>query len=126
MNFPAKLPLVLTPAPEKSRLKVGSKSLILRRPPWHTCLKMSACAAIVYTDIDRDGTGQGINIVSTIALAQSTSIPVIASGGVGSVKDLELVRDAGQYGVEGVVVGKALYDGRISPQEALKVAAGGE
>lgn len=83
-------------------------------------------SAIIYTDIDRDGTGQGVNIVSTIALAQSTSIPVIASGGVGSVKDLELVRDAGQYGVEGVVVGKALYDGRISPQEALKVAAGGE
>ncbi len=82
-------------------------------------------SAIVYTDIDRDGTGQGLNMISTIQLAQSTSIPVIASGGVGSLADLELVRDAAEYGVNGVIVGKALYDGRITPEDALKVAAGG-
>ena len=64
-------------------------------------------AAIIYTDIDRDGTGRGVNIVSTIALAQSTEIPVIASGGV-----------------QGVIIGKALYDNRITPEEALAVAAG--
>ena len=81
-------------------------------------------SAIIYTDIDRDGTGQGVNIISTISLAQSVSIPVIASGGVGSLKDLELVRDAGEYGVEGVIVGKALYDGRVIPDDALKVAGG--
>lgn len=81
-------------------------------------------ATIIYTDIERDGTGEGINIVSTIALAQSTSIPVIASGGVGALADLNLVRDAAEYGVEGVVVGKALYDGRIAPADALKIAAG--
>ncbi len=78
-------------------------------------------SAIIYTDIDRDGTGQGVNIVSTIALAQATEIPVIASGGVGSIEDLKLVREAAQYGVEGVIVGKALYDGRVSPADALKV-----
>ncbi len=80
-------------------------------------------STIIYTDIDRDGTGEGVNMISTIALAQSTSIPIIASGGVGSVKDLELVRDAHQYGVDGVVVGKALYDGRVSPEDALKIAS---
>ena len=80
-------------------------------------------SAIIYTDIDRDGTGQGVNIVSTISLAQKISIPVIASGGVGTLQDLELVRDAAQYGIEGVIVGKALYDGRISPADALKVVA---
>ncbi len=82
-------------------------------------------SAIIYTDIDRDGTGAGVNVVSTIALAQSTSIPIIASGGIGSLEDLELVRDAEQYGVSGVIVGKALYDGRITPQDAIKIAAGG-
>lgn len=82
-------------------------------------------SAIIYTDIDRDGTGEGLNMISTIQLAQSTSIPVIASGGVGGLADLELVRDAAEYGVNGVIVGKALYDGRISPADALKVAAGG-
>ncbi len=81
-------------------------------------------SAIIYTDIDRDGTGAGVNIVSTIALAQNISIPVIASGGVGSLEDLELVRDAREYGVCGVIVGKALYDGRITPQDAIKVTSG--
>lgn len=81
-------------------------------------------STIIYTDIDRDGTGEGVNVVSTIALAQSTSIPVIASGGIGSLDDLRLVRDAAQYGVEGVVVGKALYDGRVTPTDALKVISG--
>ncbi|PCJ01757.1 MAG: 1-(5-phosphoribosyl)-5-[(5-phosphoribosylamino)methylideneamino]imidazole-4-carboxamide isomerase [Alphaproteobacteria bacterium] len=81
-------------------------------------------STIIYTDIDRDGTGKGVNVVSTIALAQSTSIPVIASGGVGSLDDLRLVRDAAQYGVEGVIVGKALYDGRVTPTDAIKVASG--
>lgn len=79
-------------------------------------------STIIYTDIDRDGTGQGLNMVSTISLAQNTSIPVIASGGVGSIEDLKLVRDAREYGVEGVIVGKALYDGRITPQDALQIA----
>lgn len=77
--------------------------------------------SIIYTDIDRDGTGQGLNMISTIQLAQSTSIPIIASGGVGSLTDLELVRDSASYGVEGVIVGKALYDGRIKPEDALKM-----
>lgn len=81
-------------------------------------------SAIIYTDIDRDGTGAGLNMLSTIQLAQSTSIPVIASGGVGSLEDLKLVQDAAAYGVSGVIVGKALYDGRIKPEDALKIAAG--
>ncbi len=80
-------------------------------------------SAIIYTDINRDGTGEGVNIVSSISLAQNTSIPIIASGGVGSIKDLELVRDARQYGIEGVIVGKALYDGRVDPEDALAIAS---
>lgn len=79
---------------------------------------------VIYTDIDRDGTGKGINIVSTIALAQSTSIPIIASGGVGSLEDLELVKAAATYGVEGVIVGKALYNNSFTPEQALKIASG--
>ncbi len=81
-------------------------------------------AAIIYTDIDRDGTGQGLNMVETIALAQSVKIPVIASGGVGSVADLQAVKAAATHNVEGVIVGRALYDGRISPADALQVMGG--
>jgi phosphoribosylformimino-5-aminoimidazole carboxamide ribotide isomerase len=79
-------------------------------------------SAIVYTDIDRDGTGHGVNMDSTIALAQSTAIPVIASGGVGSLEDLRAVKAAGVHGVQGVIVGRAFYDRTISPKEALSIS----
>jgi phosphoribosylformimino-5-aminoimidazole carboxamide ribotide isomerase len=79
-------------------------------------------AAIIYTDIDRDGTGRGLNMTNTISLAQTTSIPVIASGGVASIADVRAVRAATQYGVNGVVVGTALYDGTIDPARALQEA----
>lgn len=79
-------------------------------------------AAIIYTDISRDGTGKGVNIEATKALAAQISIPVIASGGVGALADIEAVRDAAvSHGLNGVIVGKAFYDKRIDPQEALKL-----
>lgn len=79
-------------------------------------------SAIIYTDINRDGTGEGLNMKNTIALAQSTSIPVIASGGVASIADIRAVRAAVQYGVTGVIVGTALYNGAIDPTRALQEA----
>jgi phosphoribosylformimino-5-aminoimidazole carboxamide ribotide isomerase len=79
--------------------------------------------AIIYTDIDRDGTGQGLNMDSTIALAQAVSIPVIASGGVGSMSDLEAAKAATDKGVQGVIVGKAYYEGQIDVGAALALAA---
>lgn len=79
--------------------------------------------AIIYTDIDRDGTGAGLNMETTIGLARSVSIPVIASGGVGSIEDVRAVRNAWDDNVSGMIIGKALYDGRIDPLEALREAA---
>jgi phosphoribosylformimino-5-aminoimidazole carboxamide ribotide isomerase len=80
-------------------------------------------AAIIYTDIDRDGTGQGVNIGSTIELAKATSIPVIASGGVGSLEDIRAVKTASVHGIDGVIVGKAFYNKSIEPKEALEIAS---
>jgi len=81
-------------------------------------------AAIIYTDIDRDGTGEGVNLGRTCALASATSIPVIASGGVGSLADVKEVRTAAlEYGLNGVVIGKAFYEGQVQPEQALKAAA---
>lgn len=82
-------------------------------------------AAIIHTDIERDGTGEGVNLSGTRDLARAVKVPVIASGGVGGLDDLRAVRDAARDGVSGVILGRALYDGRITPEEALKVAAGG-
>jgi len=78
-------------------------------------------AAIIFTDIARDGMMEGANVESTAALAKSVSIPVIASGGVTSVRDIERLRDC-DAGIAGVVVGRALYDGRIDPAQALMTA----
>ncbi|MGY8961283.1 MAG: 1-(5-phosphoribosyl)-5-[(5-phosphoribosylamino)methylideneamino]imidazole-4-carboxamide isomerase, partial [Alphaproteobacteria bacterium] len=68
-------------------------------------------AAIIYTDIDRDGMMEGANVEATAALAATTDIPVIASGGVSSLEDLMHIKNAG--GIAGAISGRALYDGRI-------------
>lgn len=77
-------------------------------------------AAIIYTDINRDGAMQGPNIDATAALARAVSIPVIASGGVSSLDDLIALRDCGA-GLNGAISGRALYDGALDLGEALKV-----
>ncbi len=77
-------------------------------------------AAIVYTDIDRDGAMQGPNVEATAALARAVAIPVIASGGVSSMKDLRALRDCGAP-LDGVISGRALYDGRIDPAAAVRL-----
>ena len=76
-------------------------------------------AALIYTDIDRDGAMGGPNIGATDALARAVSIPVIASGGVASIDDLIALRDIGT--VAGAISGRALYDGAIDLSRALSV-----
>ncbi|MHA1108098.1 MAG: 1-(5-phosphoribosyl)-5-[(5-phosphoribosylamino)methylideneamino]imidazole-4-carboxamide isomerase [Alphaproteobacteria bacterium] len=75
-------------------------------------------AAIIYTDIDRDGVLQGANIPATANLARAVSIPVIASGGVSSLADIDGLR--AEESIAGAIIGRALYDGRIDLAEALK------
>ena len=79
-------------------------------------------AALLFTDIDGDGLLQGVNVKATAALARALTIPVIASGGVGSLADIEALMAAKEPNIEGVVVGRALYDGRIDPAQALAAA----
>lgn len=81
-------------------------------------------AAIIFTDIDRDGVLTGINIESTLALAEHTSIPVIASGGLSSLDDLRKLKSRNSQGIEGVISGRALYDGRLDAHEALALLKG--
>ncbi|QFT93693.1 1-(5-phosphoribosyl)-5-[(5-phosphoribosylamino)methylideneamino] imidazole-4-carboxamide isomerase [Roseovarius sp. THAF9] len=77
-------------------------------------------AAIIYTDINRDGAMQGPNIEATAALANAVSIPVIASGGVSSLDDLVALRDCGAP-LNGAISGRALYDGALDLKEALHI-----
>jgi phosphoribosylformimino-5-aminoimidazole carboxamide ribotide isomerase len=81
-------------------------------------------AAIIYTDIDRDGVLTGINWDSTIDLAEAVSIPVIASGGLASIADIVRMTMPDAQKLEGAISGRALYDGRIDPAEALAILRG--
>ena len=76
-------------------------------------------AALIYTDIARDGTGLGLNIEETAAIADAVSIPVVASGGVGSLDDLRALKARGHSNIAGVICGRALYDGRVDAAAAL-------
>lgn len=84
-------------------------------------------AALIYTDIDRDGLLQGVNVTATAALAAALSIPVIASGGVSNLQDLKALMDIAPStqgkggGISGVISGRAIYDGRLDLRAALKL-----
>jgi phosphoribosylformimino-5-aminoimidazole carboxamide ribotide isomerase len=81
-----------------------------------------ALGAILYTDIARDGTRVGPNVEATAALAKATSVPVIASGGVGT---LEHLRELAKRGIHSAIVGRALYDGSFTLEEAIEAGASG-
>lgn len=78
-------------------------------------------AALLFTDVGRDGLLKGCNVEATTALAAEVSIPVIASGGVAGIEDIHAL--VGKPGIEGVITGRALYDGRLDLAEALRAAA---
>ena len=80
-------------------------------------------AAIIYTDIAKDGVLAGLNLEATATLARATSIPVIASGGLASIEDVRNLLKPQYKMLEGAIVGRALYDGRIDPAEALALLA---
>jgi phosphoribosylformimino-5-aminoimidazole carboxamide ribotide isomerase len=77
---------------------------------------------IVYTDVTRDGMLQGVNIEQTCAIAKAAGLRVTASGGVSSLKEIERLTEARACGVDSVIIGKALYEGRFTLQDALRVA----
>ena len=86
-------------------------------------LKFEECgvAAIIYTDINRDGALQGVNVEGTANLAQHLTTPVIASGGVSTMQDLIELKEEEHTGICGVIAGRAIYDGRIQIAQALEM-----
>jgi phosphoribosylformimino-5-aminoimidazole carboxamide ribotide isomerase len=80
-------------------------------------------AAIIFTDVDRDGVLKGLNIEATLALAKAVDVPVIASGGLASLADIRRLLEPDCAILEGAISGRALYDGRLDAGEALKLIA---
>lgn len=85
-----------------------------------TRLEGEGIACIIFTDISRDGTLSGPNVQATREIAESIKIPVIASGGISSIKDIESYKGTG---VQGIIIGKALYAGNIDLKEAISAAS---
>ena len=82
-------------------------------------------AAIIYTDISRDGLLTGLNLAATVELAEAVSIPVIASGGLASIDDIKRLIEPAAKKLAGAIAGRALYDGRLDPAEALRIIRSG-
>jgi phosphoribosylformimino-5-aminoimidazole carboxamide ribotide isomerase len=85
--------------------------------------ELGACR-IIYTDISRDGTQEGVNVAATRAIAEAVTLPVTASGGVGSLADVVAVRDCAVRNVDAVIVGRALYTGAVRLPEAIRAVRG--
>jgi phosphoribosylformimino-5-aminoimidazole carboxamide ribotide isomerase len=82
----------------------------------------AGAAVVIYTDVLRDGTQEGVNLNATRELARALTIPVIASGGVSTIQDIEALRPLEEDGVRGVITGRALYEGTLSLAEAIAKA----
>jgi phosphoribosylformimino-5-aminoimidazole carboxamide ribotide isomerase len=81
-------------------------------------------SAIVYTDIDRDGMMQGVNVDATVAMAQASSIPVIASGGITNMDDIVALNKVADQGILGAITGRAIYEGTLDVAEAQRLCDG--
>jgi phosphoribosylformimino-5-aminoimidazole carboxamide ribotide isomerase len=86
--------------------------------------EIGACR-IIYTDIARDGTQEGVNVAATRTIAETVALPVTASGGVGSLAHIETLRAAAVPNIDSLIVGRALYSGAIELPEAIRVGRGG-
>ena len=78
--------------------------------------------SIIYTDISRDGMMQGVNVESTVKLAQSINIPVIASGGITNLDDIRALSEVAEEGIEGAITGRAIYEGTLDFAEGQKLS----
>jgi phosphoribosylformimino-5-aminoimidazole carboxamide ribotide isomerase len=118
--------------PERVILSIDAKGGRVAIQGWNEVIPLEAVdmvrqfegmglSAIIFTDIERDGMETGLNWEATKALAQTTSIPVIASGGVSRIEEIENLMELKPNGIIGVIVGRALYTGRIDLEEAIRV-----
>jgi len=126
----------LTTYPGRIALGLDAKNGLLAVEGWTETTSRTAAevarelarlnpAAIIYTDISRDGVKRGVNLEATQALAEAVDTPIIASGGVSSLDDIKALLPLEPLGVMGVITGKALYDGNLDLKEAIRVAGGG-
>ncbi len=123
-RFPGKVVLGIDSREGRAAVEGWSKTTEIETVELAARFEKLALAAIVYTDISRDGMGIGPNIEATRRLATAVNIPVIASGGVGSLEHIQALLPLERDGVLGVIVGRALYAGIVVLKEAIALAVG--
>ncbi|MGB0575271.1 MAG: 1-(5-phosphoribosyl)-5-[(5-phosphoribosylamino)methylideneamino]imidazole-4-carboxamide isomerase [Alphaproteobacteria bacterium] len=118
-DYPGKIVIAIDARDGKVAVEGWTKDSDVRVLDLALRFEDSGAAAILYTDINRDGAMGGVNLEATADLAFALTTPVIASGGVSSLNDLKELKEKSAAGIEGVICGRALYDGRIEPAEAI-------
>jgi phosphoribosylformimino-5-aminoimidazole carboxamide ribotide isomerase len=121
--FPGRVAVGIDAKGGKVAVEGWAETSELTAPELAKRLEDSGVAAIIYTDIERDGALRGLNLAATSALARATKIPVIASGGLASIEDVKALLRPEHAMLAGAIVGRALYDGRLDPREALALLA---
>jgi len=118
-NFPGKVAVGLDARDGKVAVQGWAETSELSALEIARRFEDAGVAAIIYTDVTRDGMLKGLNLDATIALAEAISIPVIASGGLASIEDIKAMLEPRARKLEGAIAGRALYDGRLDAAEAL-------
>jgi phosphoribosylformimino-5-aminoimidazole carboxamide ribotide isomerase len=122
-NFPAKIVVGIDARQSKVAVKGWKEKTSMDAVELAKRCEQDGASRIIYTDISRDGTQQGVNVEETLKIAGAVKIPVIASGGVATLDDIRKLLPLEKEGIEGVIVGRALYSGGFTIREALQVAA---
>ena len=118
-KFPGKIVVGIDAKAGRVAVEGWDESSSLTTAELAQCFEDAGVAAIVFTDIDRDGILKGINFEKTLELANSVNIPVIASGGLASIKDVQRLLEPDCAILQGAISGRAIYDGRLNSAEAL-------
>jgi len=122
-QFPAKIVVGLDARQGKVAIKGWRETTAMDAVELAKRCEGDGAARIIYTDISRDGTSEGVNLAETLKIAQAVKIPIIASGGVSTLDDIRKLLPLESAGVEGVIIGRALYAGAFTLIDAHRVAA---
>ncbi len=121
-KFPAKIVVGIDARQGKVAVKGWKETTHLDAVELAKRCEQAGASRIIYTDIGRDGTQEGVNLDETLKIAQAVHIPIIASGGVATLADIRRLLPLERDGVEGVIIGRALYTRSVSLKEAIKTS----
>lgn len=124
-KFPGKIVVGIDARQDKVAVKGWRETTSMKTVELAKRCEQGGASRIIYTDISRDGTQKGVNVDETLRIARSVKIPIIASGGVATLDDVRKLLPLEKDGVEGVIVGRALYSGAFRFREAGSLVSGG-